>query len=175
MLNLLKLLHSLPPQRHAAFELINVQCAGVTGGHPVLSTPRLDCFVRALKPLLQFTDLQRRYYVQNSKCLAFSCLAFSVSCYFMSGNFSPAISYPTIPCLSFSALPLHAIGCVRLTRRQDAPTVQQITGTSSNWSIDFIFLIFPLFSVSENVTLVCPPLTFAGVECKAIFYKNTCT
>ena len=26
-------------------------------GHPILSTARIDCFVRALKPLLQFTDL----------------------------------------------------------------------------------------------------------------------
>ena len=45
-------------------------------GHPVLSTPRLDCFVRALKPLLQFTDQQWRYYVQNSKCFAISFLHF---------------------------------------------------------------------------------------------------
>jgi len=113
MLNLLKLLRSLPPQRHAAFELINVQCAGVTGGHPVLSAPRLDCFVRALKPLLQFTDLQRRYYVQNSKCLAFSCLAFSVSCYFMSGNF---ISYNSMSVI-FSA----PAACYRL-RSTDSKT-----------------------------------------------------
>ena len=31
---------------------------GFKSGMPVLSTPRLDCSVRALKPLLRFTDLQ---------------------------------------------------------------------------------------------------------------------
>ena len=47
-----------------------------------LSTPWLDCSVRALKPLLQFTHLQRRYCVQNvESCNFMSCI--SMSCYFM--------------------------------------------------------------------------------------------
>ena len=155
MLNLLKLLRSLPPQSSSINPAIRLFCrCAETAASVYRSTAEILCTK------------------QQVSCIFMSCIF--VSCYFMSGNFSPAISYPTISCLSFSALPLHAIGCVRLTRRQDAPTVQQITGTSSNWSIDFIFLIFPLFSVSENVTLVCPPLTFARVECKAIFW-NTCT
>ena len=64
-------------------------------GHPVLSTPRLDCFVRALKQLLYYTDLLWRYYVENSKSLAISCLAFLY----------PAVPCPAISCPSFSAPP----------------------------------------------------------------------
>jgi len=70
--------------------------------------PTIWLFCACSEPLLQFTDLLWRYYAQNSECLAISCLVFSrpafcVSCYFMSGNFSPAFSYPAISCPSFSA------------------------------------------------------------------------
>ena len=40
----------------------------------VLSTPQLDLFVRALKPLLQFTDLHRESKKQDTKLLAITSL-----------------------------------------------------------------------------------------------------
>ena len=63
-----------------------------TSINPAIS---LSC-VRALTPLLQFTDLQCwRYCVQNSRCLAVSCLTLS----------SPAFSRPAISFPAFLAPP----------------------------------------------------------------------